>query len=406
MIRNIKIIKYLAIFVLVISFGNSCSNKKIVNTEDNIKEEKVILRTGDYTNVPNPNIDYYKDCTLVKGNYSRLTKLIKKAKSGENISIVGLGGSITAGGAASPKKDYGSLVAKWFRDTFPETRVFYINKGIGATGSIWGAERVERDVLELKPDLVLVEFSVNDADTPFEKEAYESMLRKILEFEPQIAVLHIANVRYDFETGEGTNVQDMHAEICEHYGVPVISMKNGVYGKLDWTEFIPDTIHPNDLGHEIMASLVMMKLSDIMASLDAISEKEYPLPDPITNDGFRDCIYIPASDIEISSFGDWEQGNELICTKPGGDSLIFETDYSYLMLRYVVRPETVGKIKIIVDGNEKDAKYLDGYFGMYFQLLLDVIYDPEPKRHRVEIVMENGNEFDIVGIYASNFVKD
>lgn len=352
---------------------------------------------GNYEKVPNPNMDFYKDCTLVEGDCSHLAKVIKKAQAGGDIVIVGLGGSITQG---YNKKTYGHLVAEWFRESFPNARVAYKNSGIGATGSIWGVERVKRDVIHYKPDLVFVEFSVNDADTPFEKEAYESMIRKLLISDTKPAVIHIANVRFD-----GNNVQEMHGEICNHYNIPAISMKNGVYGKIDWTEFIPDTIHPNDFGHEIIGSLLMMKLADIAASLYSIGEPDYKLPEPITQDSFKDCVYIPANEIPIEKPGSWKLDNELTCSTANGDSLVFKTNYSYLMLRYIGHPDGDAKIKIVVDGNEANTKTVDNYCGLFMHLIADAMYLEKPEGHTVEITMESGKEFKIVGIFAANFIS-
>ena len=43
--------------------------------------------------------------------------------------------------------------------------VCYCNAGIGGTTSEFGAARVGTDLLEERPDFVIVEFSVNDEST-------------------------------------------------------------------------------------------------------------------------------------------------------------------------------------------------------------------------------------------------
>ena len=45
----------------------------------------------------------------------------------------------------------------------------FINVGIGATDSYLGVHRVTADVLDKEPNLVLVEFAVNDSNTNFYK---------------------------------------------------------------------------------------------------------------------------------------------------------------------------------------------------------------------------------------------
>ena len=46
-------------------------------------------------------------------------------------------------------------------------------------------------------------------------------------------------------------------EVCEHYSIPVLDMykESGMHGNMQiWCDkYMPDGLHPNDLGHEIMA---------------------------------------------------------------------------------------------------------------------------------------------------------
>ena len=54
-------------------------------------------------------------------------------------------------------------------NAFPDTEVNYVNAGIGATNSYLAVHRVDNDLLAHKPDVVVVEFSVNDSNTIFQK---------------------------------------------------------------------------------------------------------------------------------------------------------------------------------------------------------------------------------------------
>src|SRR4051812_19063936 len=78
-----------------------------------------------------------------QGNTALLQQQLAKARRGENIVVGVIGGSITQGAAAStPEKRYGNLIASWWREKFPGTTVKFVNAGIGATGSDYGALRV------------------------------------------------------------------------------------------------------------------------------------------------------------------------------------------------------------------------------------------------------------------------
>ena len=94
---------------------------------------------------------------------SRLQRAFAKARRGERVTVAVIGGSITAGAMAStPEKNYGSLVAQWWRETFPKAEIRFVNAGIGATGTNYGALRAKRDLLAHRPDFVITEYSVND----------------------------------------------------------------------------------------------------------------------------------------------------------------------------------------------------------------------------------------------------
>ena len=116
--------------------------------------------------------------------------MFEKIQLNKKLTIGVIGGSITAGARASDfyKTAYAPLVAEWFREKFPDVEVRFVNAGIGATNSVFGAHRVDQDLLTAKPDFVIVEFSVNDRDEMRAKSSYEGLIRKILKSEGKPAV--------------------------------------------------------------------------------------------------------------------------------------------------------------------------------------------------------------------------
>ena len=87
---------------------------------------------------------------------------------------------------------YVQQLAKWFEKTFLGLEVHCVNAGIGGTNSVYGAARVQRDVLAHQPDLVVVEYAVNDS-TGIAKldESYEGVLRQLLRGSPNRAVIEL-----------------------------------------------------------------------------------------------------------------------------------------------------------------------------------------------------------------------
>lgn len=245
---------------------------------------------------------------IEKANLARLKAVFAKAARGEKITVAGLGGSITQGAAArTPKNDpaytealggeacWFNRTVSWFRETFPQAQVEGINAGIGATPSFLGTFRMDRMVLQHKPDLVFVEFSVNDPST-FPNllegeifEAYESVVRKILE-------AGVAVVQLFMNDQHGIGMQKFHRPVAEHYGVPCVSYHNAISPEqqyiCDWDLLSPDDIHPNNAGHALVATCVCSYLDRVLA--DSKEEAANPIPGSwLYGDAFccTDAIY-------------------------------------------------------------------------------------------------------------------
>jgi hypothetical protein len=90
--------------------------------------------------------------------------------AGEPITVVVLGGSITAGGDVyHPRGDvdsfFGQLV-QWINTTFPHKDHKFHNGGIPATGSSFFSICTDVSVLYTDVDIVLLEFDINDSPGP------------------------------------------------------------------------------------------------------------------------------------------------------------------------------------------------------------------------------------------------
>ena len=216
-----------------------------------------------------------------QGNPIKIAEVLRRASAGEPVCIGFIGGSITQGAAATDDSGcYAALVYKWLRENFAASKVKYVNAGIGATTSQFGAARVEDDLLKYDPDLIVVEYSVNDNDEfpndrrEFFKETYEGLIRRILNHKngngrsPAILIVH--SVRYD----DGSNEEEIHSMVGAHYGIPCISMKELVYDKIrenreglgKFGDITADMLHPNDLGHRIVAKHITDYLETIFGS--------------------------------------------------------------------------------------------------------------------------------------------
>ena len=216
-------------------------------------------------------------------NHAAVKRVLEKAAKGEEITFAAIGGSITQGASAKATATGGNnateftealggescwfnRTADWFKKRFPNTKINAVNAGIGATPSFLGTFRLEEMVLAHKPDLVTVEFSVNDPST-FPNlleteifEAYESVVRRCLE--AGVAVIQIF-----MNDQHNIGMQPYHSKIAKHYQVPSISYHNAIYpeGQLicDWVRLSPDDIHPNNAGHAFIATCLCNYLEQV-----------------------------------------------------------------------------------------------------------------------------------------------
>lgn len=352
---------------------------------------------------------------------TRLKNLMKRAAKGESLVIGFLGGSITQGSLSStPKTCYAYLVYEWWKKSFPNAAFSFVNGGIGGTTSHYGGARAWKDVLCYRPDIVTVDFSVNDDANEFFEETYEGMLRRLLAAPSAPAVVVLNNVFYD----TGKNAQDYHNRIADHYGIPHVSIKDTVYpdvesGKIVRADITPDNLHPNDKGHRLVADEICKLLDSIKAEMEeetiageniegksTKTEASVLLPAPLTENAYEHSRLIQIQDNEAILDGflvdPIEKKGMLDIFKNGwtaahtNDKISFEIECSCLAVQYrksVQQP--VPKAKAVIDGDEAHAVILDGNFTedwgdcLYLEPLL---HHAEKKVHRIEITVTDAKD--------------
>lgn len=316
---------------------------------------------------------YRRAVDFPRGDLSRLADVVRRAQDGEEITIGFLGGSITEGrGAANIQDCYVSQVYKWWYDTFPQSKVNVINAGLGGTSSYLGVHRVGDEILSHDPDLVFIEFAVNDTLEKTCTNSYENLIRKILlsESDPALVLLFAAK-----ETGE--SAEEAEAELGRYYELPMISYKKAVLpeveaGSFAWYEIAEDIVHPNNRGHSIFAGLITAYLEEILSKLDEIRIDEgrlqrYELPEPLTPQIYQDAHIENAAtltpDAEIG-YGVYDFNYHFMdnwYALEDGAYLSFEVEAANIGILYQRTEEgTFGQYDIYVDGGF--VRTLDGNF--------------------------------------------
>ena len=347
---------------------------------------------------------------------TRLKNLMKRAANGESLVIGFLGGSITQGSLSStPETCYAYLVYEWWKKSFPNAAFSFVNGGIGGTTSHYGGARAWKDVLCYRPDIVTVDFSVNDDANEFFEETYEGTLRRLLMAPSAPAVVVLNNVFYD----TGKNAQEYHNRIADHYGIPHVSIKDTIFpdvesGKIVCADITPDNLHPNDKGHRLVADEICKLLDSIKEELEKedtegkiIETNDLAsLPAPLTENAYEHSRLIQIQDNEAILDGflvdPIEKKGMLDIFKNGwtaahtNDKISFEIECSCLAVQYrksVQQP--VPKAKAVIDGDEAHAVILDGNFTedwgdcLYLEPLL---HHAEKNVHRIEITVTDAKD--------------
>lgn len=203
---------------------------------------------------------------LSQGNNKRLKAAIEKAKRGEEVTIAYIGGSITQGAGAKPihANSYAYQSYERFKRLFePAGRdnVRFVKAGVGGTPSELGIVRYDRDMTRdgtVQPDIVVVEFAVNDAGDETEGNCFESLVLNVLSSSNRPAVIILFSVFIN-----DWNLQDRLAPVGWHYGLPMVSVKDAVVEQfrlakaegnvISKRQFFYDIYHPTNAGHTVMA---------------------------------------------------------------------------------------------------------------------------------------------------------
>ena len=354
-----------------------------------------------------------KRAVLNFGNPYRFLKLAQKAQRGEEITFVTIGGSITTSCNASCfENHYGCLVENWLKENLPSAKIKFVSAGIGATGSLVGVHRLDRDVLVHNPDFVLVEFSVNDGLSGFAaEEYYDNLIYKILNFKTSPAVLCVGMVDEN-----GGSAQESHLKVAKHYDIPYLSYRDAVWpdienGTLKWSTLSNDGVHPIDAGHKLVADLVNDCLGKSF-KMDIVDFEDIKCHKPLTNLKYQNAKIYHAGQLNPTNFGCFKIEEVWVnnvkdgwVANTGGEALTFEFEnVSNIFLQFErTNKGNGGKAVAEVNGvkTQMDSDFTGGW-GVYYNSTK--VYESEtPSNVTLTITpdLEEGKRFALVGILVS-----
>jgi lysophospholipase L1-like esterase len=301
---------------------------------------------------------------------------------GAEVRIAYLGGSITAQEGWRPK------TLAYFQKTYPDARLSPINAAIGGTGSDLGVFRLKHDVLDQRPDLVFVEFAVNDGGQAPERihRQMEGIVRQTWRAYPSCDICFVYTVTdtlipplYD---GKFPRAASAMEKVAAHYGIPSIHLaidvaKQAKEGKLllkakkpttdeeraavgDKILFAPDGVHPYpETGHEMYLQAILRSLPKIRAA--SARPAAHGLAAPFTPDNFENAKMVPidraalspgvvkldpAKDVFAKRFAD--RVPALYRAARPGDAITFRFKGRHAAIYDLLAPDA-GQVRVTVD---------------------------------------------------------
>lgn len=183
------------------------------------------------------------------------------------INIVCHGHSVPAGYFATPFVNtfhaYPHLLHQMIKERFPYTVTNMIVTAIGGESSPEGARRFESDVLTHRPDILILDYSLNDRRCGLEAaaNAWETMIRSAQEKGIKIILCTPTWDNSYYEQNENWESLVRHAEqvrnLADRYSIGLAdsfeAFRRNVTEPADLTQYLSHGNHPTKAGHELAA---------------------------------------------------------------------------------------------------------------------------------------------------------
>lgn len=368
------------------------------------------------------------ESTLVStGNNYRLKTVLQKIKKGQEVHIAALGGSVTEG--AGPEKFTDGYAYQFFRalkELAPkDSKNLYFNgAGLSGTPSLLGLLRYQKDVVDVcgkAPDLLIIEFAVNDGAEAVYERSFEALVRTALTQSSETAVIAL----YSAATYGNSSAQKM--PIANYYEIPQINVLPAVNSAIKNKQFAEnayytDTVHPTKEGHAFMKDCLMHLIKTVnKAKKDKMLSVK---PANLKNPSLADLRMIKQDDkavkIDAGDFCKIDKDCQIIkktnksnfphnwkkdATNTNNAPFKISVNCKALVLSYKVQAsymsEKFGVADVFVDG-KKFASYDGAKAGGWNHCETVLIIDEKIARnHTVEVKMQEGFEdkgFTIVAI--------
>ncbi len=245
-----------------------------------------------------------------------------KARAGRTVKVAYLGGSITAASG------WRVGTRAFLQQRYPTAKVEEIFAAISGTPSTLGVVRLKMHVLDHQPDLLFVEFAVNDGalDPDRIERAYEGIVRQTWAQFPRCDIVFVYTISQgmvaDYRAGRLSRSAQAMERVAVHYGIPTIAFGFEVVKRIDhgeWvfvadkqlgardaegrTIFTHDATHPTEAGHALYTEVIARHWS-ALENAGAPSIAAHTLGPPHRADHWAHAGFLPLGELPLDR--DWQ----------------------------------------------------------------------------------------------------
>ncbi|MEI7590113.1 MAG: GDSL-type esterase/lipase family protein [Deltaproteobacteria bacterium] len=193
------------------------------------------------------------------------TRTIKKLTNGDNVTIVALGDSLTAGWMTH--KGYVDFLQEKLAQSYPQAKITFVKAGLPGDTAQNGRNRLRTEGLDYNPDCVLIQFALNDAFcgySPTQFRASISIMIEDIKFDSDADIILLTS-SYLGENAENNFVEEFYQQLeglAISYNIPIAKTHTHWQNKIkDGIAFesllLHDGVHPTISGYALMAEAIM-----------------------------------------------------------------------------------------------------------------------------------------------------
>lgn len=365
-----------------------------------------------------------------------------KASAGGTVRVAFLGGSITAAHGWRVK------TREFLQQRYPQAKIEEVFAAIPGSGSPLGVARLQRDVLDRAPDLLFVEFAVNDGgQEPARIErAMEGIVRKLAQARSGADVCFVYTLSKgmvsDYEARRLNPSAAAMERVAAHYGISSVAFgvdvvkqlatgrwvfqadkKHGTHDPEGRTIFSHDGVHPLAAGHALYGEAIVRSWEKLVQGDDPAARE---LAAPLHSDHWAGAGHMPVA--AMSRSGTWQElpaDDARVASQPGriapptwwsdtAGSAVEATVTGTVVGLYGFKSAQSGQLRVTIDNLPPVEATLRDTFSTPGHYRLKAWFYPEPLApgpHRVRVELlpaddQGRGEVFICGVLYSGDVNE